>query len=163
MALTKNKKKEVVDELTGLLKDSKTIVFVNFKGLTVGSTNTFRKNLREAGVGYKVSKKTLLARVLDTKGIKGDVPTLDGEIGIAYASDLLSPAREVFAFQKKFKDNVVIVGGVFEGKFMSKEEMVAIASIPSMQTLLGMFVNVVNSPVQGFVMALDQIAKKKTA
>ncbi|MEI6057642.1 MAG: 50S ribosomal protein L10 [bacterium] len=163
MARTKAAKKEIIDKVAKIVDDSKSLVFVNFHGLKVSGVNEVRRQLKKEGVGYFVSKKTLAAKALSEKKITGTMSVLAGEIGIAYGIDLIAPAREVFAFQKKFKDNVVIVGGVFEGKFMSKEEMVAIAAIPSMQTLLGMFVNVVNSPVQGFVMALDQIAKKKTA
>lgn len=163
MARTKSAKKEIIDKVAKIAADSKSLVFVNFHGLKVSGVNEVRRQLKKEGVGYFVSKKTLAAKALSENKITGTMPELAGEIGIAYGVDLIAPAREVFAFQKKFKDNVVIVGGVFEGKFMSKEEMVAIASIPPMQTLLGMFVNVVNSPVQGFVMALDQIAKKKTA
>ncbi len=163
MARTKTAKKEIIDKVGKIIDDSKSLVFVNFHGLKVSGVNEVRRQLKKEGVGYFVSKKTLAAKALSDKKVAGTMPVLAGEIGIAYGVDLIAPAREVFAFQKKFKDNVVIVGGVFEGKFMSKEEMVAIASIPPMQTLLGMFVNVVNSPVQGFVMALDQIAKKKTA
>ena len=161
MALTKTKKKEVVDELTGLLKDSKTIVFVNFKGLGVGATNIFRKNLREAGVGYKVSKKTLLARVLAEKGLKGEVPELGGEIGIAYATDLLSPAREVFNFAKG-KETPKIVGGVFDGEYYDQAQMLSIATIPSREVLLAQVLNIINSPIQQFVVALSEIAKSKT-
>ena len=82
---------------------------------------------------------------------------------MAYSAYLIAPAREVFAFQKKYKDNLSIVGGIFDGKYMSKEEMMAIALIPSRETLYAQFVNVINSPIQGLVMALDAIAKKKTA
>ena len=91
------------------------------------------------------------------------MPVLDGEVGIAYGTDLIAPAREIYAFQKKFKQGVSIVGGVFEGKFMTKAEMEGIALIPPLDTLRGMFLNVINSPIQGFVVALDHIAKKKTA
>ena len=91
----------------------------------------------------------------------GTMPQLIGESGIAYSTDLIAPARNVYEFQKKFKDQVNIVGGVFDGAYMDKNGMIAIASIPSLDTLRGMFVNVINSPIQGFVMALDQIAKKK--
>ena len=58
-------------------------------------------------------------------------------------------------------DQVTIIGGVFEDKYMSKDEMVAIASIPPLQTLYGMFVNVINSPIQGLVVALNKIGEKK--
>ena len=161
MALTKNKKKEVIAELDGLLSDAKSIVFVNFKGLTVGATNTFRRDLRNAGVGYKVSKKTLLARVLAEKGLKGDVPQLDGEIGIAYSTDLLSPAREVFTFSKG-KQTPTIVGGVFDGEYFDAARMMSIATIPSREVLLAQVLNIINSPIQQFVVALSEIAKSKT-
>ena len=160
MALTKNKKKEVVEELEGLLKDSKSIVFVNFKGLTVQSTNVFRRDLRNAGVGYKVSKKTLLARVLAEKGLKGDIPELKGEVGIAFSNDLLSPAREVFNFSKG-KETPTIVGGVFDGEYFDAVRMMSIATIPSREVLLAQVLNIINSPIQGLVIALNQIAEKK--
>ncbi|MEI6316768.1 MAG: 50S ribosomal protein L10 [bacterium] len=162
MALTKNKKKEVVAELETLLADSKTIVFVNFKGLTVGATNTFRRDLRNAGVGYKVAKKTLLTRVLDQKGLKGTMPEIKGEVGIAFAADLLSPAREVFTFSKG-KTTPTIVGGVFDGEYVDAVRMMSIATIPSREVLLAQVLNIINSPIQQFVVALSEIAKTKTA
>jgi len=76
---------------------------------------------------------------------------------------LLSPARGVFEFQKKHKDQVSIIGGVFEGKYMNQSEMTEIATIPPRQVLLGQFVNLINSPIQGLVIALDGIADKKEA
>jgi large subunit ribosomal protein L10 len=161
MALSKNKKKEVIEKLEGAIKDAKSVVFVNFHGLKVGDTTQFRRKLRSEGVGFFVSKKTLTKRALDTKKYEGTMPELLGEVGIAYSADLIAPAREVYEFQKKFKDNLSILGGVFESKYMNKEEMMAIALIPSVDTLRGMFVNVINSPIQGFVMALSEIAKKK--
>ncbi len=86
---------------------------------------------------------------------------MPGQIAIAYSDDLLAPAREVFAFQKGHKDNISIVGGVFDGKFMDATAMMSIATIPPLQTLRGMFVNLINSPIQRFAVVLDQIALAK--
>lgn len=160
MALTKNEKKEVVAELEGLLENAKTIVFVNFKGLSVGATNNFRRDLRNAGVGYKVAKKTLLSRVLSQKGLKGEMPEIKGEVGIAYATDLLAPAREVFAFSKG-KETPKIVGGMFDGEYVDATRMLSIATIPSREVLLAQVLNIINSPIQGLVIALNAIAEKK--
>jgi len=74
---------------------------------------------------------------------------------------LLDPSREIYEFQKKFDKKISIVGGIFEGGFKNQTEMLTIAQIPGMKTLQAQFVNIINSPIQGFVMALDQIAKKK--
>jgi large subunit ribosomal protein L10 len=163
MPISKGKKKEIVEKVNGLLKDSKSVVFFNFKGFNVKSTIEMRRALREAKVGYLVAKKTLAKRAFDEAKIQGDIPTMFGETAMAYSADLIAPAREVFNFQKKYKDNLSIVGGIFDGKYMSKEEMMAIALIPSQQTLYAQFVNVINSPIQGLVVALSKIAEKKTA
>jgi large subunit ribosomal protein L10 len=162
MPITLEKKKEIVAGLEGALKDAKSIVFVKFDKLTVADVNTLRRNLQKEGVGYGVAKKTLLKRALSTFGITGDQPEIPGQIAVAYSTDLLSSAREVSAFQKGHKENISIVGGVFDGKYMSQEEMISIANIPPLQTLRGMFVNIINSPIQRFAVALDQIAQSKS-
>jgi len=161
MPITLQKKKEVISELENSLKDVQSVVFVKFDKLKVSDVNTLRRGLQKEEIGYKVSKKSLLERALSTKGITGDMPELPGQIAIAYGSDLLAPAREVFAFQKGHKENISIVGGVFEGRYMNAEEMLSVATIPPLQVLRGMFVNLINSPIQRFAVVLDQIAQTK--
>jgi large subunit ribosomal protein L10 len=161
MARTKVEKKEILDKLEKIVKDAQSLVFVNFHGLGVGDTTAVRRKLKTEGVGFFVAKKSLTRKALDAKKIEGILPELAGELGLAYGTDLIAPAREIYEFQKKYKNSISILGGVFEGKFMTKEEMTGIALIPSQKTLHAMFVNVINSPIQGFVMALSEIAKKK--
>ena len=160
MALTKTKKKEIVSGLEADLKNANTIVFVNFKGLTVKDADAFRKSLRTAGVNYKVSKKTLLKRVLDTKGIAGTMPDLSGEVAIAYGTDVLAPAREVFAFSKG-KATPSIVGGVFEGTYADKAQMLTVANIPPREVLLAQIAYLLKSPIQRLAIAVGQVAEKK--
>ena len=161
MARTKAQKQEIIEKLKTVMGGAKSLVFVNFHGLTVGEATTMRKALKKDGVSYFVAKKTLVEKALESHKYAGTMPALVGEFGLAYGTDLVAPARGVYEFQKKFKDKATIVGGVFESAYMSKEEMTAIAAIPPRETLYGMFVNVINSPIQGMVMALDQIAKKQ--
>jgi large subunit ribosomal protein L10 len=139
------------------------MVFVNFHGLKVADTMQVRRKLKSEKIGFFVAKKTLIRKALTEKNYAGTMPEFAGELGLAYGNDLIAPAREIHEFQKKHKGSISILGGVFEGKYMSKDEMMTIALIPSQDTLRAMLVNVINSPIQGFVMALDQIAKKKTA
>lgn len=160
MALSKQKKQEILGELTTALGTAKSVVFVNFKGLNVADTTNLRRDLRANGVTYTVAKKTLTRKALEGKA-EGSAPELPGELAIAFGEDGIAPAREVYAYQKKFADKVTILGGIFEGRYKTKEEMTAIASIPSLQTLRGMFVNIINSPIQRFAIALNQIAEKK--
>lgn len=161
MALKKEEKVKMIAELEKTIKGSDSVVFVNFHKLTVHDSTDLRKKLRENGVGYKVAKKTLLKRALESEKIEGDMPSLDGEVAIAFAKDLIAPAREVYSFQKEHKENISILGGVFEGKFMNKEAMMSIATIPPIKVLYGQFVNLINSPIQRFAVVLNQIAEKK--
>jgi large subunit ribosomal protein L10 len=160
MAITKAKKQDILAKLEEVRNSAESIVFVHYKGLTVANTTAMRKELREKGVGYFVAKKTLMKRAF-AANFTGEMPNLDGEIAIAYSTDAIAPAQNVKEFSTKFKDSISIVGGVFQGVFKSREEMVEIASIPSLQVLRGMFVNVINSPIQGLVVSLDAIAQKK--
>ncbi len=161
MALTKTKKKEVLDSVDKIIKDSKTVVFVNFHGLKVADSTQIRRKLKNEGVGFLVAKKTLTKKAFDSSEFVGIMPELDGELGLAYSKDLTSSAREVYEFTKKYKNSLAILGGVFDGKYLTKLEMTDIALIPPMKTLQGMFVNIINSPIQGFVIALSEITKTK--
>jgi large subunit ribosomal protein L10 len=163
MAITKEKKEAIIAKLESGLSSAQSAVFVKFHGLSVGDTTAMRKDLRDNNVAYTVAKKSLIGRALESVKPKGDKPALEGEIALAYGDDLLAPAREVYAFQKKHKDGVTIVGGIFEGMYKSKEEMTEIAAIPAPEILRGQFVNVINSPIQGLVIALNQIAEAKEA
>lgn len=161
MPITKNKKSEIYEKIKDAAQVAKSIVFVNFKGLPVADTTAMRKELREKNVKYFVAKKTITAKALDEGKFEGALPELPGEIALAWGDDLIGPAREVYAFAKKYPEKVSIVGGVFEGKFMAKADMMEIATIPSIETLHGMFVNIINSPIQRLAVVLDAVAAKK--
>lgn len=160
MAITKQKKVELVASMTERLGDAKSIVFVNFKALPASETKLLRRKLSADKVGYFVTKKTLAKRVLADLKAKGEMPELPGELAIAYGDDLLAPARETYAFQTTARDKgaISIVGGIFDGEYKTQSEMMAIATIPPLQVLRGMFVNLINSPIQRFAIAMGQIA-----
>tara|TARA_B100000508_G_scaffold78580_1_gene61102 strand:+ start:336 stop:821 length:486 start_codon:yes stop_codon:yes gene_type:complete len=161
MAITKEKKQEILAKLDGVKTDSDSIVFVKFNGMTVNDTTAMRAQLREAGVGYFVAKKTLMKRAFDG-AFEGDMPELEGEIALAYSEDAIAPAQNIKEYVGKFKDNISIVGGVFQGVYKDAAEMTEIASIPPLPVLRGMFVNVINSPIQGLVLGLNAIAEKRS-
>ena len=161
MAVSKEKKGEILAKLQKIVKDSASIVFINFHALPVIESSNIRKSLRAKGVGYTVAKKSLTRKALSEGGITGELPDMPGELGIVYGTDPIEGARGVYEFQKKLDKKIQIVGGVFENKFMNQAEMLVISQIPGLKTLQAQFVNLINSPIQGFVMALDQIAAKK--
>lgn len=162
MAITKAKKQDILAKLEGVKNESESIVFVKFGKITVGNTTAMRADLRKDGVGYFVAKKTLMKRAFGDV-YQGTMPELPGEIAIAYSADAIAPAQKIKEFSGKFKDSITIVGGVFQGVYKDAAEMTEIASIPALPVLRGMFVNVINSPIQGLAIVLDAIANKKSA
>jgi large subunit ribosomal protein L10 len=162
VAITKEKKQNIIAKLENIKNNSETIVFVSFKGITVKDITAMRCALREVGVGYFVAKKTLMKRVFGNS-YEGEMPTLDGEIAIAYSTDAIAPAQNIKEFAKKYKDALAIAGGIFQGVFKNKEEMTAIASIPGLQVLRGMFAQLINSPRQRFAVVLHKVSETKTS
>ena len=162
MAISKDKKIVIIAKLTDAFKEASSLVFVGFSKLTVKDASEMRRQLTKAGVRYYVAKKTLIRKALEQSGYTGEVPALPGEVAVAWTSDdITAPARGVHEFGKKLKGALTLLGGVFEGAFADAQTMVAIATIPPMPVLRGMFVNVINSPIQGLVVALDKIREKK--
>ncbi len=171
MAITKDKKAEIVARVSDIAKGAKTLVFAHFKGLSVADQTQMRKALRAQGIGYTVAKKTLLRRGLDAVGYQGEAPVLDGEIALVYApdhksenqnSDELAPARELAVFTKKFGETLSFAGGVFGGTYVDKAGIMAIAAIPGLETLKAMFAQVINSPRSRFAIVLSEVAKTKS-
>ncbi len=164
--LTRDKKEQIVADLKESFKNSPATVFVHFERLNIQDEQAMRNSLREQNVKYLVARKTLIKRALEEAGIEGQMPELEGELAVAFlneGNDATAPARGVHEYVEKLKDSLAIIGGVFEGKFKSREEMNEIATIPSEDVLRGMFVNLINSPIQGLVITLSQIAEKKEA
>lgn len=173
MAITLQKKKEIVESLNNKLSNAGSAVIVGFKGLKIADITPLRKTLRESGISFDVAKKTLFKRAFSDSKIEGELPAMDGQIALAIGEDAIAPAKSIAEAQKKYKKSVYIVGGILEGKFLTAAEMTALSSIPSREVLLSQLLNVMNAPIQGFVgtlnavtrdfvCTLDQIAKSKT-
>lgn len=165
MAITKQKKTEIVEKLKNIFTTSPAVAFVRFNKLTVANAIALRRKLREAGAGYYVAKKTLIRKSLEGGKQTGALPALEGEVAVAYlekGNDVTAPAREIFGFEKKLEKAVKLIGGIFEGKFIGEAEALSLASIPSRQTLLAQFANLVNSPIQRFAVVLSEVTKKKS-
>lgn len=158
--LHKTKKEEMVKNLSKAFKESPSVVFVNFHGLDVGNETTLRKELRDQGVSYKVSRKTLLKRAL--AGVaEGEMPELKGEVAVAYSSDATAPSREIYNFGKTHKGMLSILGGIFDGKFVDSAYMTEIATIPSREVLLSKIAFLLKSPMQRLAIAVNEVAKSK--
>ncbi len=161
MAISKAKKGEIVEKLKEVFKNAKSLVFVNFHGLNVANVTQMRQALKSEGISYTVAKKTLTKRALAEKGFEGVEPLFDGELALAWGEDMIAPARGIYSFHKKWPESLKIMGGVFEGRFMTASEMEEVAQIPTLDVLRGKFVNIINSPIQRLVIGLSEISKIK--
>lgn len=161
MTATKQEKEKIIKDLGKNLKEAKIIIFVNFHGLNVALASNLRKLLRGLGIKYFVAKKTLVKKALAARNFQGEMPKLEGEVSLAFSEgEPIEPARMLAQFAKKNKV-LKLIGGIFENKYIGPEKVAALASIPRREILLAQLVNIINSPIQGIVVALDKIASKK--
>lgn len=162
MAITLSQKKEQTDNLGKILAGKQCIVFAEFSKFKVKDTNEFRRSVETQDITYTVIKKTLAKRAMMELGFAGEYPELPGQIGIVTSNDPIAAARAVYEFSKTHTDVLSIVGGVYEGTYLGKDAMMAIATIPSRDVLYTQLVSVLIAPVQKFATALSEIAKKKS-
>lgn len=151
MAITKEKKQELLDELSGLFENAKSVVFSNYQGLGVKDFGDLRGKLRANDVTYKVAKKTLIKLAAEKAGFK-DIPesVLEGQVGVAFGkSDEVAAAKTLFEFSKT-NENIKLLGALMEGRALSKEETLALAKIPGKDELLAKLVGSMKSPISGF-------------
>lgn len=153
-------KQPIVQEISELLDGAQSAVVVDYRGLTVEQDTVLRKNLREAGVTYKVYKNTMIR--LATKGTEFEAldSCLEGPTAIAVSKDdATAPARILYNFAKTAPD-LELKAGIVEGVAYDSEGIKAIASIPSREELLGRLLGSIQSPVTNFARVLNQIAEK---
>ncbi len=153
-------KKPVVDEIAEKIKDAQAVVLVDYRGLTVAQDTELRKQLREAGVTYKVYKNTMMNFAFKGTDFEQLKDLLNDPSAVAISKDdPAAPARILAKFAKK-ADKLEIKGGVVEGKFYDAAAMQAIAEIPSRDELLGRLFGSMQSPITNFARVIKQIAEK---
>ena len=153
-------KKPIVDEISASIKDAQSVVLVDYRGLTVEQDTKLRKNLREAGITYKVYKNTVMNFAFKGTAFEGLAPYLEGPSAVAISTeDATAPARVLSEFAKT-ADKLEIKAGVVEGTLYDAKGMAAIANIPSREVLISKLLGSLQSPVTNFARVLNQLAEK---
>lgn len=156
-------KKPIVDEISELLKDAKSAVLVDYRGLTVEQDTALRKQLREAGVVYKVYKNTMINFAVKGTEFEELSKHLEGPTAIAVSNeDATAPARVLYNFAKD-AEALELKAGVVEGTYYDADGIKLIATIPSREELLSKLLGSIQSPIANFARVVDQIAKAKEA
>ena len=154
-------KQPVIAEISELFDGAQTAVLVDYRGLTVEQDTALRKQLREAGVSYKVYKNTLIKRAAEGTAFAALDPDLEGPTALAVSkTDATAPARAIAKFAKT-ADKLELKAGVVEGTYYDAKGMQVIATIPSREELLGKLLGSIQSPITNFARVLSQIAESK--
>lgn len=153
-------KQPIVQEISEQIKDAQSVVVVDYRGLTVAEDTQLRKQLREAGVAYKVYKNTLVNFAIKGTDFESLSDVLEGPNAFAISTtDATAPARVIAKFAKT-APALEIKAGVVEGTFYDADGMKAIATIPSREELLSKFLGSIQSPIANFARVINQIAEK---
>ena len=153
-------KAPIVQEISDSIKDAQSVVIVDYRGLTVAEDTQLRKQLREAGVTYKVYKNTFMNFAFKGTEFESLSEVLEGPNAIAISTtDATAPARILAEFAKK-APKLEIKAGVVEGNFYDTEGMKAISSIPSREVLLSKLLGSMQSPIANFARVIKQVAEK---
>ncbi|MEE8815298.1 MAG: 50S ribosomal protein L10 [Lachnospiraceae bacterium] len=154
-------KKPVVDEISQKIDGAQSVVLVDARGLTVEQDTELRKQLRAAGVQYKVYKNTMLKIAFKGTAFEGLDQYLEGPTAAAISKeDATAAARVLFGFAKT-ADKLEIKGGVVEGQVYDQKGMEEISKIPSREELLSRLLGSMQSPITNFARVIKQIAEKK--
>lgn len=154
-------KQAVVSEVAEKLQGAASVVVVDYRGLTVAQVTELRKQLREAGVEFKVYKNSMVRRATVTAGLEGLNEHLTGPNAIAFSTeDVVAPAKILNDFAKK-NEKLEIKAGVIEGNVASAEDMKALATLPSRDGLLSMLLSVLQAPLRNFALATKAVAEQK--
>ena len=153
-------KKPVVEEISELLNGAATAVVVDYRGLTVAEVTELRKQLREAGVVYKVYKNTMINFAIKDTEFADLAQHLEGPTAIAVCKDDATAAARVLAKFAKTAEALEIKGGVVDGIYYDAVGIGQIASIPSREVLLSKLLGSMQSPVTNFARVIKQIAEK---
>ena len=153
-------KKPIVEEISATIKDAQSVVLVDYRGLTVAQDTELRKQLREAGITYKVYKNTMMNFAFKGTDFEALAPYLDGPNAMAVSTtDATAPARVLAKFAQTAKQ-LEIKAGVVEGTVYDANGMKAISEIPSREELLSKLLGSIQSPIANFARCMNQLAEK---
>ena len=153
-------KQPIVEEISASIKDAQSVVLVDYRGLTVEQDTNLRKQLREAGITYKVYKNTMMNFAFKGTDCESLTPYLEGPSAIAISTtDATAPARDLCKFAKE-APNLEVKGGIVEGAAYDAAGIAEIAKVPSREELLSKLLGSIQSPITNFARVMNQLAEK---
>ena len=153
-------KKVVVAGIKEKLVNAKSVVLIDYRGLTVAEVTELRNQCRKAGVEYAVLKNTMVSLAAKEAGIEGLDAYLKGPTAVAFGmEDAVAPAKVLTEFIKKAKKTEVKCG-LLDGQILDAAGVEALAAIPSREVLIAKIMGSMMSAVSKFVYVVEAIRKK---
>ena len=153
-------KQPIVEEISASIKDAQSVVLVDYRGLTVEQDTNLRKQLREAGITYKVYKNTMMNFAFKGTDFEALAPYLEGPSAIAISTeDATAPARILCKFAKE-ASKLEVKAGVVEGTVYDAAGIAEVAKIPSREELISRLLGSMQSPITNFARVMNQLAEK---
>ncbi len=155
MLLTRVQKEEHVKKMTESMDKSKAIILVNYQGLKNKEVETLKKNLREQGIGFQITKNTLFKIALKNAGLTLDEALLDQPVAIIWgAEDEVTPSKITVNFKKE-AEKLQVIGGIINKNFADENTIKQLAALPGREELYVKLVGTLNAPMYRLVNALQ--------
>ncbi len=160
MNANKIAKREIVDQIKDKIQRASSFVILDYKGLTVAEDTQLRNEFRKAEVEYRVLKNTLVKIALNELGYTDFDADLNGPTAVAFSyGDAIAPSKIAAQSIKKL-NKMSIKCGMLDGKYVDEATVQALSKVPNKETLLAMLLSVLQAPIRGLAVALNEIAKK---
>jgi large subunit ribosomal protein L10 len=175
LVLSKDSKKEILQDLIANLKESKGVVLTDYQGMNVSQISSLRNELKEKKVEFKIVKNTLIEKASEELNLEDLTKDLIGCTAMAFCSDDgVAPARLLKEYFKKNRIDLKIKSGLVDGRVFSSEKIIEIASLPSKDVIIAQIINGVKSPLfslifilqgplRGLIYTLEAVKKQKEA
>lgn len=161
MKLKKDDKIQLTKELVAKIKEKPSFLITNFKGLKSKEDNALRMALVEQNMEHKAIKKRLIDRALRTANLEGaDMKNAEGQLALSWGNDGIALAKSVYKFTKDYDKENLIIGGFLEGKFFSKDKIIELANLPSIEMLRARLVGALQGSLTGLVNVLSGNQRK---
>jgi large subunit ribosomal protein L10 len=155
MAVTKQKKDEVLKELIEKFQKAQSVAFGQYSGMTVAELTTMRNEMRKVGVEFKVAKRTLIKLAAKELGVELPDEVMEGTVGVALSYDDAVSGPKTLKSTSKKVEVVKLLGGMMDGQVISVSQMQELADLPSREAMLAKFLGMLRSPLQSFHGALS--------
>jgi len=157
---TLNKKTEQIQEVLSKFQESKSVVFVDYLGLTVAQVSDLRNRLYQEGCQMKVVKNNILRRAAREAGYEGLEEFLVGPSAVAYSKDATNASKIMYEFAKK-NDALKVKAGVVEGKFVNEKDLKVLATLPDKNGMVAMLLSVLQAPIRNLACVVKAVSEKE--